>query len=237
MNAKYRAFTLIEVLAVIAIIGLLSTLLTPAVGSAMARARKMRVTNNLRQISISYAAYVNGGGSLKKLNEAQTLSQWAAVLAANGGAGDASLYIIPEDYLVINSTAQIPRQILAPGTSAAASTEFQNFPLGIVVIAGLSPDDDPSATPLAYSRGLDQISGHWKAQNGDDGGVYGQSGGFVLFLDGHVIWYNSLAENGGELTNFETGGKTSSIRDAVRSGAKAIGWKGAVWTNSTSSQE
>jgi type II secretory pathway pseudopilin PulG len=220
---------LIEVLAVIAIIGLLSTLLTPAVGSALAKARKMRAANNLRQIAIAYGAYVNGGGSLKKLNEAPTLAHWAAVLVADGGAGDASLYVIPEDYLVVNSLRPLPRQVLAPGT-AAPDDAFQNFPLSFVVIVGISPDDDPAATPLAYSRGLDQQTGKWRPQSGDDGGVYGQSGGFVAFLDGHVSWYSSLDENGGALVNFENGRGTASICDGVRSGTKAIDWTGTVWT-------
>ena len=233
ISPKQRAFTLIEVLAVIAIIGLLSTLLTPAVGSAMAKARKMRVSNNLRQIAMGYGAYVNGGGSLRKLNEAATVADWAAVLAADGGIADASIYVIPEDYLVAGSSRPIPRQVLASG-STAPNAAFRDFPLGFVIITGLSPDDDPATTPLAYSRGLDRKTGQWRQQSGDDGGIYGQSGGFVVFLDGHVSWFRSLSEDGGELTDFSSGSATGDIGNAVRPGARAINWRGTVWEKTKS---
>ncbi|MDR1435796.1 MAG: type II secretion system GspH family protein [Puniceicoccales bacterium] len=229
MNNKQRAFTLIEVLAVITIIGILSAIVTPAVGGALAKARKMRTASNLRQIAISYGAHVNGGGSTKNLNGAATVADWAAALAADGGGDDASIYIVSEDYLVTSSSRPTPKRVLARG-NATASEEFRSFPLAIAVITGLSPDDDPTTTPLAYSRGLDENSGYWRAQNGDGGGVYGQTGGFVVFLDGHVNWYGSIAEDGGALVDFETGAKTASVRSAVRSGARAIDWKGTVWS-------
>ncbi|MDR0679320.1 MAG: type II secretion system GspH family protein [Puniceicoccales bacterium] len=230
MKFKRRAFTLIEVLAVIAIIGILSALLTPAVGSALGRARKMRAANNLRQIALAYGAYVNGGGSLRELNRCGTLAEWAARLAVHTGVNDASLYVIPEDYLVTSSTAPAPRQVLARDGSSP-SDEFRDYPLSFVVITGLSADDDPAITPFAYSRGLDPTTGRWRAADGSDGGVYGNSGGFVVFLDGHVNFYNSLDGNGGELIGYGTGQSTARIRDAVRKGTKAIGRSGVLWSN------
>ena len=61
-NPFKRAFTLIEMLVVVAIIGVLAALLFPALGKARSAARSTRCMSNLRQLQMSVMVYYDGGG-------------------------------------------------------------------------------------------------------------------------------------------------------------------------------
>jgi prepilin-type N-terminal cleavage/methylation domain-containing protein len=54
-----RAFTLVELLTVIAVIAMLATLLSSALGSAKKASQRTRCTSNLRQISLGFHLYLD----------------------------------------------------------------------------------------------------------------------------------------------------------------------------------
>ncbi len=58
-HASKRAFTLIELLTVIAIIGVLAAILIPTVGAVRLQAKQAQCTSNLRQIGLAIAAYAD----------------------------------------------------------------------------------------------------------------------------------------------------------------------------------
>ena len=63
-GVSYRGFTLVELLVVIAIIGILIGLLLPAVQAAREAARRMKCSNNIKQLCLGMHNYIDAYGAI-----------------------------------------------------------------------------------------------------------------------------------------------------------------------------
>lgn len=83
-----RAFTLIELLIVIAILGILMALLFPAVNGALDSARKAQAKNDVTQIATAITAYETEYGRLPSGNITTVNSTLVAALIGGSGNTD-----------------------------------------------------------------------------------------------------------------------------------------------------
>jgi prepilin-type N-terminal cleavage/methylation domain-containing protein len=210
------AFTLIELLTTIAIIAVLTAIISPMVSRAMASAQRAKASSNLRQICLAYISYSQENGLLRSIY-AETPHEWAAQLARHTGLNEASLYFIENDPAIEGIT--LPASILADinDTASFDVTGFSKAPIAYALVSGLYTQAPPSTTPIAWTRGL-RTDGTWSKDS-----PYLGRGGFIGFLDGHVAWYTTLSDpnnpKGGLLIEYGTQKPTADIAEAI--GAKA----------------
>lgn len=216
-------FSLIELLTVIAILGILAAIIIPTVGKARETAQRAVDANNLRELgkaALIYAADNRDALPNPQQSNRQVAGsnerywQWFGQLARYGGFNDPSLLVSKLD-AAVDQTA-LPLLVLDPGVSTPPTLETEFTSLGTTsfnVVAGLRLSDK-ATTPLAFTRGLG-TDGTWaeagSSEDDPNRGVYGETGGHVVFLGGNVVFYSSIED----LLISNTGRPTSNLRQAV----------------------
>ncbi|MDR2812357.1 MAG: prepilin-type N-terminal cleavage/methylation domain-containing protein [Puniceicoccales bacterium] len=229
-RGKKNGFTLVELLIAIVIIGILMSLLIPAVSKVMESARRAKGANCLRQIAMAYGQYCNGdvNGRNIKTSE-QTGLAWALVLAKADYLNDPSMYTFSGDSVATKvEKKSIVNSSLADNKAWGPSgpTEFS-----VYLIDNVPTDAPQSTTPIAFTRGLPTGNPAKWPKTGLTTGVYGDKGGYIVFLDGHVEWFEDLGktdEGEGKLMKWGGIGTTNQIEDTIPSTAKILNASGVV---------
>lgn len=164
------------------------------------------MSSNMRQIALAHSAIHADNAHLNKTNNASSTHDWAVSLGEMSDLIDAQLWISTDDPQVRAKSGTLPKTIF--------DNTFRTFPLSLTIATNISPNAPPSTTPLLWTRGL-QENGRWAGEETSSPGVYGSKGGFIAFLDGHVVWYDDLSKDGGQLIDYLTKQPTYNIRRAI----------------------
>jgi len=227
---KREAFTLIEILVVIAIIGVLAAILLPVYASVREKGRRTACVSNMRQIEMALTAYAqdNEGTSPPDTN-LETKMDWAQVTRAYASSSD--IFHCPD----VQAPPSIDMQFVGQpqwfdtkgyainndiagasiGSNPAASEISVRFPASTVAVAEFAYRKETVAMGEGFA---------WSSAIAapDDGGnlrpgetLYGSAGGLrhsggcnYAFVDGHVRWYrpeqvlNSNQGNNGTQPSF-----------------------------------
>lgn len=202
-----EAFTLVEMLVVIAIVGVLAGLLLPALTAARQNARKAKCMSQLAQIGVAIGMYagthqyvpvdtfVTAGGL--RLGEHQTNMLWTGSWGVKRGLGHVVSSYIQEPRVFFEQEANWAQFRADEGWLRMDGTANWEDPAGIVASsyvyrqnfgrrALLQRKNQPHALATAYT--------HFGRNN------HAGRGAHVLFDDGHVKW--STFKSGGGLDDF-----------------------------------
>jgi prepilin-type N-terminal cleavage/methylation domain-containing protein/prepilin-type processing-associated H-X9-DG protein len=246
-----RGFTLIELLIAIAVIGILISLLIPAVNKVMDNARRAKGANCLKQIAMAYSQYCNddvNGRNINLTGDAMKGKEWALVLARGGYLNDPNIYSFSGD----SGASKVVRKAIVDSSLADSNAwdGDDDIEFSVYLINNVPMDAPLSTTPIAFTRGIPKVGNDpeesvskWPENKNDPkkGGVYGNKGGYIAYLDGHVEWYEDLGGTGtegsnvGKLIAWGGDGTTNDILQTIPISATILNASGSEQISGTGS--
>jgi prepilin-type N-terminal cleavage/methylation domain-containing protein/prepilin-type processing-associated H-X9-DG protein len=231
MVKKRKGFTLIELLIAIAVIGILMSLLIPAVNKVMESARRTKGANCLKQIATAYNQYCSDDVNGRNISEAASGLEWALILARGGYLNDPNMYTFSGD----STATKVVKKVIVDPDSKDNKAWGNSGPkeFSVYLINNIPVGAPLSTTPIAFTRGLPDVSNDKSGQSqkvakwpgtGDVTGTYSDKGGYIAFLDGHVEWFDDLGpdDDNGKLMMWAKSGTTNDIRKAIPSTATIL---------------
>jgi prepilin-type N-terminal cleavage/methylation domain-containing protein len=199
-SRRAGAFTLVELLCVIAIIGLLTALMLPVLNQSQARVKRIECENNLHQLGVAFQVFTHDHND--KFPMAVPLAEGGSLeYVQNGYAMNGEFYFSFRQFQVLSNELSMPSILTCPTDPRFPATNFgalQNSNLSYFIgvkaefskldsiLAGdrnLTANSLPNPSilhieadnPLRWTRGLHQFKGN------------------ILFAGGQVEEWNNAA--------------------------------------------
>jgi prepilin-type processing-associated H-X9-DG protein len=208
VKSKNKSFTLLEIVFTIVIIGILLAIFLPAMSSIKLAAQKVKDQSNLKTIAKGwYECTINQGITVSQRSGTTYGGGFTYSLAGLRPDGkvdpsksilnDPDIYISPGDKYASKPQKTYLLRSSGPndGSNVAEWALWENATQDLVsgtcylfsycLVGNLSASVSLSTTPVAFTRGL-KTDGTWDEKYG----LYGSKGGYVVFCDGHVTWFD-----------------------------------------------
>ena len=193
---KNQAYTLIELICTMAIIGILAALLLPTVSKGYARAKRIQCINNLRQTGLALHGFAHGHGDKFPIqvstNDGGSFEFLQASTALN-----TEFYFSYRHFLPLSNDLHTPKLLACPSDTRLPATNFTGFRnQNLSYFAAAAPQFGEPDSPLAGDRNISPVFGSIARVGGY---LYlkwtyelHQFKGNVLFADGHVEQLNNV---------------------------------------------
>lgn len=187
------AFTLVELLTVIAIIAILSTILIPAVSRGRERGRRAYCMNNLNQLGKALVGYADANKDRLPGTTTDSMgSLWDLALLPFLGEAT-NIFACPSDpYLSDVPDGEAPRSYSCNGVQA---TYGEGFPFGKYN----APETALRMSDLDYNRGDLILIGEWPGDSAADHGLVGWFGYSAMNVDSRCGRVHDRAKGGNYL--------------------------------------
>ncbi len=193
---RVRAFTLVELLVVMAIIGILVALALPSLARSMRRADQIHCLNNLRQIGISFQQFADDHQQRYPMQVSATED---GALEATEAAQERIGFLVSavENFIAIERELVTPKLLVCRADQRKPAENFTNLradQVSYLVATNARPGS--SISVLAADRNLEVTTANSQAAGANAMLLFAadmhQLRGNVLLADGRVEWLRGL---------------------------------------------
>jgi prepilin-type processing-associated H-X9-DG protein len=231
VKSKSRSFTLLETVFTITIIGILLAIFLPVMSAIKLSAQKLKDASNLKTIAAAWKTYTvdNNFGTIIPYNGFTLIHYLSGGSYNNQGWQGQNKCILNDPYVYVSPGDKYASKVQKEVISSPAgdwNAYFESYvrvkndittstiavPLSYCLISGLSAFVPLNTTPFGFTRGL-KANGKWHSKYG----LYGDKGGYVVFCDGHVTWFDGSRP--AKFLKWDQSGYSTDIRDAIPNSA------------------